>query len=380
MRGSAAHCLVSSLPSAASAQPAWDNPPPFTYGLSEHTPLPSQDLYPDDPGEEFYEDSDKSSDSDALGQAAVDLLRKYLDNVYNPSAAQPVGVSSASAPEPGFFRPPPTSQSGISIPPDFLAEFDRVAVTPTLKPTPSVSAPLAFPIADEQAQSHFVTEVPSPELLALGDEAVTGNPIKSKSYRSEDSHWKFVSSASRYSLRLAAFSTALSDLLCRADELGVSPDDRRSICDVPVAISERLFSQSARVASYSVRQRRRIALSALGLERFAGRFSAKSAPIRGPFLFGGKFMEVVDDELAMHKRASDIARRVAPLSASNRGAPSPFKRPSSGRAPPAKRFTFSRGSRSFRGSRGSYRSATRGRSSRPYTPRSFPSFPAPKAL
>ena len=119
-------------PSAASAQPAWDNPPPFTYGFSEHTSLPSQDLYSDDPGEEFYsEDSDKSSVSDALGLAAVDLLRKY-----NPSAAQPVGVSSASVPEPGFFRPPPSSQSGISVPPDFLAEFDRVAATPTLKPTP----------------------------------------------------------------------------------------------------------------------------------------------------------------------------------------------------------------------------------------------------
>ena len=204
MRGSAAHCLVSPPPSAASAQPAWDNPPPFTYGFSERTPLPSQDLYPDDPGEEFYsEDSDKSSDSDALGQAAVDLLRKHLDNVYNPAAAQPVGVSSASAPEPGFFRPPPSSQSGISVPPDFLTEFDRVAATPTLKPTPPVSAALAFPVTDVQAQSHFVTEFPSPELLALGDEAFTGNPIKSKSFRSEDSHWKFVSAASRYSLRLA---------------------------------------------------------------------------------------------------------------------------------------------------------------------------------
>ena len=213
VRGSAAHCLVSSPPSAASAQPAWDNPPPFTYGFSEDTPLPSQDLYPDVPGEEFYsEDSDKSSVSDALGLTAVDLLRTK----YNPSAAQPVGVSSASVPEPGFFRPPPSSQSGISVPPDILAEFDRVAATPTLKPTPSVSAPLAFPVADAQAQSHFVTEVPSPELLVLGDEAITGNPIKSKSYRSEDSHWKFVSAASRYSLRLAAFSTALSDLLCRA--------------------------------------------------------------------------------------------------------------------------------------------------------------------
>ena len=66
--------------------------------------------------------------------------------------------------------------------------------------------------------------------------------------------------------------------------LGVSPDDRRSICDVLAAISEQLFSQSARVASYSLRQRRRITLSALGLERFAGRFSAKSErPFGVPF-------------------------------------------------------------------------------------------------
>ena len=208
-------------------------------------------------------------------------------------------------------------------------------------------------------------------------------PSRRSPFRNEDSRWKFVSTASRFSLRLAAFSTALSDLLCRADELGVSADDRRAIADILAAISEQLFSQSARVASFSVVQRRRIALSALGLERFADRFSAESVPIHGPFLFGGKFMEVVDEELVMHKRASDIARKVAPLSAS-RGTPSPFKRPFSGRASPAKRFASSRGSRSFRGSRGSYRSATRGRSTRSYPPRSFPSrsfpsFPPPNA-
>ena len=144
-----------------------------------------------------------------------------------------------------------------------MSEFDRVAASAIPKPTPPVSAALAFPVSDVQAQSHFVTEIPSPGLVALGDEAFGGNPLKSKSFRNEDSRWKFISTASRFSLRLAAFSTALSDLLCRADELGVSADDRRAIADVLAAISEQLFSQSARVASFSVMQRRRIALSAL---------------------------------------------------------------------------------------------------------------------
>ena len=136
--------------------------------------------------------------------------------------------------------------------------------------------------------------------MALGDEALAGNPLKMKPYRIEDTRWKFTSTASRFSLRLAAFSTALADLLCRADELGVSAEDRRTIADVLAAISEQLFTQSARVASFSVMQRRRVALSALGLERFTDRFSAQSVPVRGPFLFGGKFMEVVDEELVMH--------------------------------------------------------------------------------
>ena len=375
VRGRAAHCLVSSPRFAASAQPAWNDPPPMAYGFSEPS-HPAQDFYPDDPGEEFYSEvSDASSVSDELGQTAVNLLRKYLDQIYDPNSVQPSGVTSASGSDSGFFCPPPSSQSGISVPSDFLTEFDRVAASAALKPTPPVSAALAFPVSDVQAKSHFVTEVPSPGLLALGDEAVSGNPLKTKSFRSEDARWKFVSTASRFSLRLAAFSTALSDLLCRADELGVSADDRRAIADVLAAISEQLFSQSARAASFSVVQRRRIALSALGLERFADRFSAESVPIHGPFLFGGKFMEVVDEELVMQKRASDIARKVAPLSV--RGTPSPFKRPFSGRAPPAKRFASSRGSRSFRGSRGSYRSATRGRSARSFPPRSFPSRSVP---
>ena len=59
-------------------------------------------------------------------------------------------------------------------------------------------------------------------------------------------------------------------------------------------------------------------------------------------------MEAGDEELNMHKRALDIARRLAPLSAGGlkRFSPSLFKRPSSGNVPSAKRPSF-RGRRLF---------------------------------
>ena len=90
----------------------------------------------------------------------------------------------------------------------------------------------------------------------------------------------------------------------------------------PIEITRQIYSA---LILHSV-QRRRFALSALGLERFVDRFSTESVSFYGPFLFGGNFMEMVDEELVMHKRASDIARKVAPLSV-NPGTPSPFERP-----------------------------------------------------
>ena len=92
---------------------------------------------------------------DELGQVAVKLLRKYLDQIYNPVSAQPSGVNSASVSDAGFFQPPPTTQSGIAIPPDFLTKFDRVNAKPNPHPLPSPTAPVAFPVSDEQARSHL---------------------------------------------------------------------------------------------------------------------------------------------------------------------------------------------------------------------------------
>ena len=148
VRVSAAHCLVSSTLSAVPAQSTWDNPPSSVYGFSEPSHPPAQDYYPDDPGEELYAESESldtasANKSDKLGQVAVKLLRKYLDQIYNPVSAQPSEVNSASVSDAGFFQPPPTTQSGITIPPDFLTEFDRVFAKPNPHPLSSPTAPLA---------------------------------------------------------------------------------------------------------------------------------------------------------------------------------------------------------------------------------------------
>ena len=120
------------------------------------------------------------------------------------------------------------------------------------------------------------------------------------------------------------FSTALADLLCRADDLDVSSEDWAAISLLLSTISETLFSQSARTTWHAFRQRRRIALSALGLEKYADQFAVQSLRMHGPFLFAGRFLETVDEE------------KLAPLSTGGqrRPAPSPFKRPSLGRIHP----------------------------------------------
>ena len=380
IRGRAARCFLTPPPSTGFqgpyVAPAWDDPPSLAYGYPEELLIPpvESDLYPDDPADEFYADDILSSDLGNVGLEASELLFKYLGDTYKPAVSSPAGEAPTSASDSGFFQPSTLPCSGITVPSDFLSEFDRIAALAGLKSAPAALS-LSFPVADAESRSHFDLEAHSPELLALADECPAGNPLKTKSFRSEDARWKFVSSASRHSLRLAAYSTALSDLLCRADELGVSPEDRRSVADILASISESLLSQSARVVSHTVQQRRRLALTALGLEKYTEHFSSRSVPVHGPFLFGGKFMEAVDQELTIHKRASDIARRLAPLTsyASKRGNLSPFKRPFSGGFPSAKRFAPSRGRQSFRGFRGSRFS--RARSSHPS--QSFPPPPPP---
>ena len=86
------------------------------------------------------------------------------------------------------------------------------------------------------------------------------------------------------SLRLSTYST-------------VSEEDRYNIRTILLTISELLFTQSARSSVFASSQRRRLALSSLGLTRHAESASVQSLPIRGPFLFDDHILDAVDKEI-----------------------------------------------------------------------------------
>ena len=73
------------------------------------------------------------------------------------------------------------------------------------------------------------------------------NPLTSETYRLQDKSWAYVSEASAFAARLAAFSTALVDLLMRADELGVTEEDKGTIHALLLDLSALNFSQAARI-------------------------------------------------------------------------------------------------------------------------------------
>ena len=95
-----------------------------------------------------------------------------------------------------------------------------MAALSALKPCPQ-SLNTAFRVAEDVSQKYFDLEVHSPDLMVLGDTCPTGNPLKSKAFKTDDYRWKFVLASARHTLRLFAYSTALSDLLCRVDKLNI---------------------------------------------------------------------------------------------------------------------------------------------------------------
>ena len=138
------------------------------------------------------------------------------------------------------------------------------------------------------------------------------NPLQSKEYRSQDKGWRFVAEASAFAARLAAFSTALLDLLIRADELEVSEEDKVSIRAILIELSALNFSQAARIKLHATTRRRHLALDSLSLPKDFNEQAVDRISRDGPQVFGGKFLEAVDADLSMNKRAKEIADRLRP--------------------------------------------------------------------
>ena len=71
------------------------------------------------------------------------------------------------------------------------------------------------------------------------------------------------------------------------------------------------FSQAARLRLFAIDRNRQITLNSLGLRDRMNVSAAIRIPRDGEFLFGGKFLDCVDSDISMHKRAKEVAGRLA---------------------------------------------------------------------
>ena len=306
-----------------------------------------------DPSEDFAYVSNTAANLAYVAGEAESLLSRYMGDLYAPVSDVTPGESSSA--QSSFFVEHSLPKSGIALPPDFINEYERVSKAPR-KSIPAGAHHFRF--AQPHSEKFFDTEGPSPELLALGASLSSPNAFTTPSFRKEDKKWMFMSDAARFSAKLAVFQAALIDLLSRADDLGVTSEDRAIILALLLSIAEQSCSQALSFTFFAFENRRLLALTSLGLQKSVSSVAVKTLPLEGPHLFAGHFLEAVDSEISMHKRAFDLAAKLKPTPAFPRRASPPFR--SSARRP----FRGSR-VRGFRGFRGGPRLPSFGRVRQP---------------
>ena len=132
------------------------------------------------------------------------------------------------------------------------------------------------------------------------------SPLDSREFKRDFSHWSFVDRASSLAGRLAIYSAALADIVIRADELEVSEEDLITVRALILEISAMQFSQAARLRLFATDRNRAITLNSLGLTDRMNISAAVQIPRDGEFLLDG-----LDSDISMHKRAKEVAGRLA---------------------------------------------------------------------
>ena len=95
----------------------------------------------------------------------------------------------------------------------------------------------AFLFIEADAEIFLVCERLSLELLAVGEHMASGNPLE------EDKRWSGMAGLCRSTMKLSAYTKALSNLAVQTDQLNVTPEDRALLDSLLVSISELMFSQ-----------------------------------------------------------------------------------------------------------------------------------------
>ena len=153
------------------------------------------------------------------------------------------------------------------LPPVFASEFEHLD-SPVLRPQPP-GADSSFRFHEEDHTRFFAVQMlaPDTEAFCRSLRAPLPNLLNSKEHRSRDSAWRFVATASSYAARLAAFSTALVDLLIRADDMEVTVVDRDAIRATLIDLNALSFSQATRLKLHATSERRHQVLDSLDLPK-----------------------------------------------------------------------------------------------------------------
>ena len=91
----------------------------------------------------------------------------------------------------------------------------------------------------------------------------------------------------------------------------VTEEDLVTVRALILEISTMQFSQAARLRLFAIDRNRQNTLTSLGLRDRLNVNAAVRIPKDGEFLFGGKLLECVDSDISMHKRAKEVAGRLA---------------------------------------------------------------------
>ena len=298
-----------------------EQPPPSDFG-------PESDILDPfaSPEDDFSGDVDnyRGVDPRLVDKEARALLFRYMGDLYrdatDTSGEPSHGAGSElggwnSAQISGLFTDAPRRRSGINLPSEFATEYSRMDKTNDFKAVPHGSSSTF--LFNEPGQSQFFgPKRLAPDTVAFSNSlrdpvSVNKSPLESKEFKKDFSHWSFVDRASSLAGRLAIYSAALTDILIRAVELEVSEEDLITVRALILEISAMQFSQAARLRLYATDRNRALTLNSLGLTDRMNISAAVRIPRDGEFLFGGKFLDGVDSDISMHKRAREVAGRIA---------------------------------------------------------------------
>ena len=238
------------------------------------------------------------------GDKAQELLRKYLPQFYGTGQGEEAQTGPSGS---LLFRSRADPGSGIPLTSDFQQEYGRIADGPSVRIPTAIRKSFKFQTKDFDK---FLSATSlSPEILRIGDRKTGGNPLKGKSYTDADKKWFRAEEYARTAMRLSAYAGAVANLIAQADAFRVTPEDRQTLNEVLLSLSEALWSQTTRGALFASRHRRSLALQTLGFPSRDADQIAISTPHEGPHLFGGRAIQIFDDECAYRKRADETAAR-----------------------------------------------------------------------